>query len=688
MKQRGCRIVFKRIIKFWGLSKHQTFHESTSPHQESIYVARAFLIFGILWVGLTDRILHFVIRDQQLVDRLQTIKGWLFVVLTALLIYQLVRKKADERVSYVEQLRQAYDSLADAHAELEELNASLEETQGHLIREKYHAEHLLEMAPVLIATWHRDGRLHTLNSYGQKLFGYSIEELRNLKWTELVPVMTLKHESYHTMKYIQDHVRTHELSNMDLHLCDRQRSPVDVLMNTSKLTNELGEISYMTVGVDMTEQNKMIKSIDRMTYVDFLTSIGNRRLLEQEAKERIEEEIPFTLVFFDVEGFKAINDHYGHSVGDHLLQQVAMCLTDFAGEHDVAARIGGDEFGMLLYDQGSRVVGEKRIQALKETLSSTFDLDGEERTLGYRFGVTGYPTDGSSAIVLFKNADLAMNEAKKRQEETCIIYSESLFTQEAKRLRILNEIDKAIREDHFSIVLQPIYNLRTGMAAGAEILVRWTHEEMGVISPAEFIPIAEETALILEIDRWVIDKALEAIEPLQRKYGPAFTLSLNLSAHTLISKEVVPMVSGLLEKHRVPAESVILEITETAVIADVDRAVSQVEKLRNLGLCIALDDFGTGYSSLSYLKMLPIDHVKLDKSYVGKISVTLMDEKIISSLVALSQDIGYQVVAEGIEKREQLDFLVDLGCDFGQGYHLAMPMTLERLMEQDNRSIL
>jgi diguanylate cyclase (GGDEF)-like protein len=462
---------------------------------------------------------------------------------------------------------------------------------------------------------------------------------------------------------------------------------VDVLLNTSKLTNELGEVSYMTVGVDVTEQNEMLKSIDRMTYVDFLTSIGNRRLLELEAKEHIEEGTSFTLVFFDIDGFKAINDHFGHSVGDQLLQHVAKRLTDFIGDQDIASRIGGDEFGLLLQDRGSRQVGEERVQALKEALAAPFELEGEERTMGYRFGVTGYPADGSSAIVLFKNADLAMNEAKKRQEETCIIYSETLFTQEAKRLRILNDMDRALREDHFSIVLQPIYNLRTGLASGAEILLRWTHEDLGVISPAEFIPIAEETALIVEIDRWVIDRALGAIGPLQQKYGPHFSLSLNLSANTLISEEVVSMVSDLLDKHGVPASSIILEITETAVIADVDRAVAQVEKLRNLGLCIALDDFGTGYSSLSYLKMLPIDHVKLDKSYVGKISVTLMDEKIISSLVALSQDIGYQVVAEGIETRDQLDFLVDLGCDFGQGYHLARPMALDQLMALERQSI-
>jgi diguanylate cyclase (GGDEF)-like protein/PAS domain S-box-containing protein len=651
------------------------------PGAEARSIALKYLLFGFLWILLTDRLLLVLLGDAEAVQRAQTIKGWFYVAITTLLVYFLVYRQGKIIADYIERLRASYRDLSDTHAELEEVNASLEETQVQLIREKHFAEHLVEAAPVLFATWDERGRLTSLNAFGEKLYGYTSEELEKKHWSELALLFITEEDRTGAIDRLQYQIDHDDLKNLELQLLTKHGGLIDTLMNTRRLTNSLGETYYLTVGTDITQQNRMLKNVERMAYSDYLTVLGNRRLMEIEVRACVERALPFSLVFLDIDDFKMINDHLGHGAGDQYLQAVARRLKSAVHPPDLISRMGGDEFGVLLRDVYSHEDLERQIQLLRSAIGRTVSIDGEEKVVSCSYGVTKFPEDGKDAIELFKNADMALFEAKTSGKNTCVLFSESLSLRQSKRMQITREIDRALTDDGFHLLYQPYYDLREGgQLTGMEVLIRWHHPEMGFMKPDEFIPIAEETGQILSIDRWVIDRAFRAKKELEDKGLGHVKVSINLSARTLMDPDLLLIVEKLLEEHGVDPVTVLFEITETALIGDVEYAIVKVARLRALGVGIALDDFGTGYSSLTYLRKLPILQVKLDRSYVGKITDSEMDRMIIKNLLALCRDLGYTVVAEGVETEEQLEILREEGCPMAQGYFLARPGPLADLL--------
>ena len=435
---------------------------------------------------------------------------------------------------------------------------------------------------------------------------------------------------------------------------------------------------------DITQRKEQEALIRQQAHFDALTGLPNRRLMreliEAELQGHRRRDRPLAVLFVDLDQFKEVNDTLGHDMGDALLQQAAARIRACLGPADTVARMGGDEFTVLLAEVEHRHEAEQRAQRLIDAMASAFKL-GEERVfVSASVGISLYPFDGEQIETLFKHADQALYVAKSSGRNRFSHFTPELQRQAQRRHRLANELREALQRGQLHLHYQPIVALADGQVNKAEVLLRWLHPELGAISPAEFIPIAESTGQILEIGAWVYAGAHRQAALWRQTLDAGFQLSVNVSPVEFRAAGHRPDAGALrwLDVSTRP-ETVILEITE-GVLLDPDLAVSrQLSSLRTAGAQISLDDFGTGYSSLSYLQQHAIDLIKIDQSFVRGLEPGSNSLTLCKAIIALAHDLGIAVVAEGIENSLQLDLLRRAGCDYGQGYHYAAPMAAEAL---------
>lgn len=412
---------------------------------------------------------------------------------------------------------------------------------------------------------------------------------------------------------------------------------------------------------------------------DPLTDLPNRILLS----ERLEQAIghanrnnkALALLYVDLDRFKHINDSLGHAVGDLMLQSVAQRLSHCVRASDTVSRQGGDEFVILLselaFGQDAAVCAEKILQAIQ----LPYLIDVHEIHLTASIGIVVYPADGIECEPLLQNADLAMYEAKERGRNNAQFYRTDLNLNATERQSLSSSLRHAIQRDEFTLQYQPIINLSTGVIAGVEALIRWRRPARGVIGPAQFISIAEESGLIVPIGRWVLREACRQAKAWQDAGLPLIRLAVNISAVELRSKDFVNGVKMILTETNLDSRCLELELTETFLMQDSKSTALVLQALKELGLKLALDDFGTGYSSLSYMKRFPIDTLKIDRSFVRDLTTDADDASIVSAVVNMGKSLHMGVVAEGVETRDQLKFLQEHGCPEAQGYYFSHPLS-------------
>lgn len=442
---------------------------------------------------------------------------------------------------------------------------------------------------------------------------------------------------------------------------------------------------------DVTQRKKNEARIAHMAYFDALTDLPNRLLLKDRLNQMLtrakRHNKQIALLFLDLDHFKRINDTLGHDVGDQLLKIVANRLQSALRHCDSICRLGGDEFVVLsdmVNDQNdATIIAEKIHGVLKEPLV----LKNKEVFITTSIGISMYPADGDDADTLIKNADAAMYQSKDGGRDDYRFYSSNTNAQVLQRLLLANDLRKALDQDEFFLVYQPQINLKTGKTTGVEALLRWDHPTLGGLSPAEFIPLAEETGLILPIGRWVLATACRQIREIQQQSGAFFRLAINLSAKQFRDVGLVSSIRELLDATGLSAESLELEITESTLMENIDSARHTILQLKEMGLALAIDDFGTGYSSLSYLHYFPLQRLKVDKTFVRRLSTHPEDSAITEAIIVMAHTMGLKVVAEGIENREELDFLTDKGCDEAQGYYFSRPLTTAALVEKIEGSV-
>jgi len=410
---------------------------------------------------------------------------------------------------------------------------------------------------------------------------------------------------------------------------------------------------------------------------DSLTGLPNRSLFLDRLRHALARAerggAPIAVLFCDLDGFKTVNDSLGHRTGDRLLVSVAERLTECLRPADTIARLGGDEFAVLLEELRQPGDAARAAHRLLDSLRAPFELRGREFFISASIGIAAGTGD---AETLLRDADLAMYRAKSRGKGRYALYEPSMHTAIVERLELEVDLKRALERDELAVVYQPIFSLTDGRVTGVEALVRWNHPTRGVVMPESFVPLAEESGLIGELGRWVLRKACHQGALWRAKYPghPGLGIGVNISGAQLREPGLLQEVADALVESQLDATGLTLEITETALMESFDNAIEQIDALNELGVDLAIDDFGTGYSSLRYLRRLPLDVMKIEKSFVGGIGGPAEEAELLRAIIDLAGIFGLRVVAEGIERPEQRERLLELGCELGQGHLLSEPI--------------
>jgi len=457
---------------------------------------------------------------------------------------------------------------------------------------------------------------------------------------------------------------------------------IDKLRPVDGIALGLATATLVVVGIRLALSVRGLRSLTeerhRQAVTDELTGLGNRRQLlhllnafftDQADPAAPERQLAF--LYVDLDHFKEINDSFGHSTGDELLRQLGPRLSESLRGSDVLVRLGGDELGVVLVDTDPAYATDVA-QRLMAKLEQPFNLDGVNVRIGASIGIAIAPTDATDAAGLMRCADVAMYRAKL-ERSAFQIYREGI-DDTGNRLHLVDELRVAVEERQFVLHYQPQLDLRTGEITSVEALIRWPHPRLGMIPPLEFLPLAEEAGLIQSLTALVLDLALNQCAA-WRSAGRRLTVSVNISATNLLDVGFIEAVQGTLARHHLPPSALILEITETTVIADFARCKLVIEQMRALGLAVSIDDFGAGFTSLAYLGSLQVSELKLDRTFIGGIAgKDGRDQTLVQATIELGHALGLRVVAEGIEDRATLDLLARLGCDLAQGYYISRPM--------------
>lgn len=445
-------------------------------------------------------------------------------------------------------------------------------------------------------------------------------------------------------------------------------------------------VNYIAIFSDITQRKLAEEKIFRLAHYDSLTNLPNRLMLGLTLTQAIDQarahQNMLAVVFIDLDRFKDINDVFGHDVGDQLLVQTANRLTDTVRDSDTVGRLGGDEFVVLLRSLPDVETAMRVVEKIQETLDQSYSLAGKALRSSPSIGLAVYPDDGASTEMLMKNADVAMYHAKALGRNNAQRYIVGMEQVTRERIKVTGELRQALELRQFELHYQPQFDGRTGRLVGMEALVRWHHPENGLTAPDRFIPLAEETGLILPLGEWILDEACRQIRVWRDQHGVHLdTIAVNLSAHQLNSSALIDFIIYTLGKYALEAGSLELEITESMLMENIDANIEKLRTLRGMGVKLSIDDFGTGYSSLSYLKLLPIDALKLDRTFVKDLETDASNAAICRSTIALAHNLGLKVIAEGVETQAQRDFLLLHDCDALQGYLLGKPMPAGRALD-------
>lgn len=442
--------------------------------------------------------------------------------------------------------------------------------------------------------------------------------------------------------------------------------------NETKKTN-----NWVILLSDVTRIKYLLQRNESLSLRDHTTNLPNRQSFWQGVEQAIEKRQRFFILYMDIKHFKRVNDMYGHHVGDQLLLDLGQRLQPIVGDNNLLARIGGNEFGMILHDAKSQEECETYIKRLIETVELPFYTEQQNKIqISLNVGAAHYPLDACDSDELMRFADMAMFNAKKSANKQIAFYSKALKEASLKRLALEESLQKAIEDEQFELYLQPIMDMQSGKIVKAEALIRW-HDSTGkLISPDDFIPLAEQTGQIIPIGKWVISRAGEMLKVLN-KYNSNLCLSINLSPKQISDRHLLEFIQKMIVHCGIDARQLALELTEGVLIENFDRVQKLLNDVRKLGISISIDDFGTGYSSLRYLQKLPIDYLKIDRSFVRHLDSNENDKALILAIIGMAQSLKLAVIAEGVETIEQQQFLQEHHCFAAQGYLFGKPVPFD-----------
>ncbi len=546
------------------------------------------------------------------------------------------------------------------------------ESEAREIERRYRT--LVEQLPLVVYVDALDEGSSNIFTSGQiePLLGYTVEEWRD---DPDLFVRTLHPDDRDRVlaAHARTH-RTHEPLSLEYRLVALSGSVVWVRDDGVVVLDDEGEPLYLQgYLLDITAERELQEQLRLQALFDPLTGLANRAFfheqLEHAVSMRTENEQGTAVVFVDLDEFKQINDQYGHSVGDEVLATLGERLKSVIRAGDSVARLGGDEFAVLLTSVHEPAEAAIVAERLLERITAPIDVAGRHLSLTASVGIAL----GGTGAELLKQADAAMYRAKANADADYAFYDDELDQAALNRFKRIAELREAIAEKQFTLAYQPVVNLDPFEVVGLEALLRWQHPTLGEVPPLDFIPLAEESGLIVQIGRWVLLEACFYASRLRELLGRDLEIAVNVSARQLQHPEFVDHVDSALERADLPAHLLTLELTESVLVASGERAEQQLAVLKDRGVKLALDDFGTGYASLAYLQRLPVDIVKIDRSFTAKIDTGADDLALLEGIVGLGKALGLQLVAEGIERDAQQGIVQDLGCHGAQGFHFGRP---------------
>ena len=621
---------------------------------------RAALMYGglsLLWLLSTDYLLTSYFDGSEQLTRWQRMNGYIWVLFSAVMIF-LVRARLFRFLGEGADLKRQRED----QERLRQAGAVFDCTrEGVLVSD-------------------RSGVIVHVNRALVEITGYTPEEVLGRR-----PSMfkSGRHgpEFYQTVfKSLQDHGNWHgEIWNR------RKSGEIYPQWQTVRaITDAKGQVShYVAVFSDISAIKKSQTDLVRLAHHDPLTDLPNRLLFTDRAEQALafsrRHNCGCALLLIDLDHFKILNDSLGHNVGDLLLKAVGDRLQSVFGKNFTVARLGGDEFAVLAESCAQVAQAVVMAQQVLELMKGAFEVDKHPLFVSASIGISVFPGDALNAEQLLRNADSALFKAKSAGREGYALYTEELTTHAQYRVEVASDLRRALERHELRVFYQPVHDLRTSRLIGVEALVRWEHPQRGLLTPGEFIPVAERTGLIAEIDAWVLEQACLQMRQWQSSGIHLSFVAVNISSRLFTRPELYTLVSTVLADTGLDPALLELEVTESAVMEDSHVALEQMHRLRALGLRLAIDDFGTGFSSLLRLKQLPVQKLKIDQGFVAGLPQDNDDAAIVRAVIALAQSMGLQVHAEGIEQVEQAQFLLDFNCDLGQGYWFGRPVPAQEL---------
>ncbi|CAI8733344.1 diguanylate cyclase [Pseudomonas chlororaphis] len=625
--------------------------------RDALRAALLYLLLSVLWLQFSGHLLSSFFDESNDLARWQLINGYLWALVSAVLIFiargRLLRLLgADSWLHHQredrERLRQAaavFDCtregvlVSDRRGQIVHVNRAFIEITG------YQRDEVLGRQPSMFKSGHHTADFYqamfdSLNTTGE----WSGEIWNRRKCGEIYP-------QWQTIRAIRD---------------------------------DDGQLShYVAVFSDISAIKDSEHELAHLAHHDPLTDLPNRLLFTDRAEQALASaqihKRGCALLMVDLDHFKMINDSLGHNVGDRLLKAVAQRLQGMFGPGITLARLGGDEFAVLVESCAQPGQAAVLAQRIIDGVKQPFLMDENQLFINASIGISLFPSDALSAEQLLRNADTALFKAKSAGRDSYALYTEELTAHAQQRVEIAFELRRALEQQELRVFYQPVHDLASSRLVGVEALVRWEHPQRGLVPPGEFIPIAERTGLIAEIDAWVMQQACRQMCQWQAAGMALSFVAVNVSSRLFARRELYQQVAQVLHDTGLDPAYLELEVTESAVMEDPEVALEQMHRLRELGLRLAIDDFGTGYSSLLRLKRLPVQKLKIDQGFVAGLPWDEDDAAISRVIIALAQSMGMQVHAEGIEQAEQARFLLDQGCDLGQGYWFGRPVPAAQL---------
>jgi len=617
----------------------------------ALRISLIYLSLSLIWIVVSDRVAEALFHDAETLTAVQTWKGWVFVTVTSLLLGWLVQREMDR--------------YAKARNELDHARAAQIASEN-----RYHR--MFAESP--LSAWVYDKETEAIlavNEAAIRHYGYSREEWQQLTLYNLRPVDLAPQPEDDLLRP----ARTINQNGTWRHM-RKDGTLMDMEIATHDLDFE-GHAARMVIANDVTERRQAEERIYRLAYFDALTGLPNRVLLLERLKKEIQtaqqNRHSVILVFFDLDRFKDINDSLGHQAGDSLLKEVALRLNRAIPPGGTVARMSADLYALLISGSVNTDDARRLAASAMNSLSGQMDLGSicmVETTACV--GIALFPDNAEDDATLMRNAEAALHHATGLGRNQCVFYQADMNTRSLERLAMENDLRQGLEQGHFVVHYQPQLSM-TGQVNGVEALVRWNHPRHGLIAPGRFIPLAEESGLIIPLGAWVLREACRQAS-LWLHAGSPVTVAVNLSAIQFHQPRLVEHVAALLKEMNLPPQYLELEVTESIIMGDTEEVTLTLQALRDIGLQISIDDFGTGYSSLAYLGRMAVTKLKIDQSFIRGIPDKEDAKAITNTIITLARNLHLTVIAEGVETESQADFLRLQGCDEMQGYLYSHPL--------------